>query len=293
MTTNEAASELTLLGTPGEIATEAASEAASEVTLPVTPAEVATEATSEAASEVTLPVTPGEVATEAASEVKLPATTSEAGGSMCYGSVTVRLLPQSPDDNAYFAPTDQARELVRKMPEDVRRTLLAPIEEGIIDKNSVLYFFDDLEKRKVAISAEDFVLLADATRRSQSFFDTVRDIIDTEVNVVPQSLINALSEISGDAEVYTSVTEEVAYEQTVPEYSSIDEIVEYKQTIPVPPVPLTRPPVNSSSNSEQSGGMTRRVFYSLLKHRRIVAGVLILFGLLLVSGAAVLVFVLR
>jgi hypothetical protein len=77
--------------------------------------------------------------------------------------VIVRLLPQSPDDNAYIAPTDRDRELVRKMPEDVRRTLLAPIEQGMIDKNSVLYFFDDLEKQKVAISAEDFVLLADAT----------------------------------------------------------------------------------------------------------------------------------
>lgn len=59
----------------------------------------------------------------------------------------------------YDASLNRAAEIVALMPISHRKTLLEPIEKGLIDSQSVFYLIDDKSNDQVPICAEDFVRL--------------------------------------------------------------------------------------------------------------------------------------
>ena len=79
--------------------------------------------------------------------------------SVSYGPVDVGLYYQN-GEHIKYASLDRAGEIVAHMPQSARRTLLAPIEQGLIDPHSVFYLIDDKCKGQIAICVEDFVQLA-------------------------------------------------------------------------------------------------------------------------------------
>jgi hypothetical protein len=73
--------------------------------------------------------------------------------------VSVGLYLQEGKDINY-ASLDRVDDIISHMPEKARRTLLAPIEQGLIDPQSVFYLIDDQRQGQIAVCVEDFVQLA-------------------------------------------------------------------------------------------------------------------------------------
>uniref|UniRef100_A0A914WFQ4 lysozyme n=1 Tax=Plectus sambesii TaxID=2011161 RepID=A0A914WFQ4_9BILA len=80
--------------------------------------------------------------------------------SVSYGTVDAGIFLQEGNEVKY-ASFDRAGEIVANMPDSARNTLLAPIQQGLIDAQSVFYLVDySNDGGQIAISVEDFVELA-------------------------------------------------------------------------------------------------------------------------------------
>ena len=79
--------------------------------------------------------------------------------SVSYGTLDIGLYAQKGRDIQY-ASLDRASDVVAQLPASARRTLLAPIEQRLIDPQSVFYLIDDKSGDQIAICVEDFRHLA-------------------------------------------------------------------------------------------------------------------------------------
>uniref|UniRef100_A0A914WFN1 Uncharacterized protein n=1 Tax=Plectus sambesii TaxID=2011161 RepID=A0A914WFN1_9BILA len=98
------------------------------------------------------------------------ASRSEPSASVTYRNVGAGLLyPQEKEIN--YASLDRARDLVAQMPSSVRETLLALIEQGLIDPQSVFNLIDDKSEHRTAICAEEFVRLASTCMSKETGYE--------------------------------------------------------------------------------------------------------------------------
>uniref|UniRef100_A0A914VXA1 Uncharacterized protein n=1 Tax=Plectus sambesii TaxID=2011161 RepID=A0A914VXA1_9BILA len=181
------------------------------------------------------------------------ASTSEPSVSVVYGTAYAGLFYQQGREINY-ASLDRAGELVAQMPSSARRTLLAPIEQGLIDPQSVFYLIDDKSENKIAICVEDFIHLTstcfsiesdDEQQQSSTVSSSEGD------TTVPPRLLDALLLKSEADKIYSSIDNEGSSgysshdDQMRSRFDSAASQASISSTLPI--LPLSRPPARSFS----------------------------------------------
>uniref|UniRef100_A0A914W074 Uncharacterized protein n=1 Tax=Plectus sambesii TaxID=2011161 RepID=A0A914W074_9BILA len=142
------------------------------------------------------------------------------------------------------------------MPSSARKTLLAPIEQGLIDPQSVFYLIDDKRENQIAICVEDFVHLAstcfsnESDNEQQHNSHGYRSEGDSSI---PPRLLDALLLQSEADEIYSSIDNESSSgylshdDRTRSSFDSATSQASISSTLPI--LPVSRPPARSPSAS--------------------------------------------
>uniref|UniRef100_A0A914WCP0 Uncharacterized protein n=1 Tax=Plectus sambesii TaxID=2011161 RepID=A0A914WCP0_9BILA len=176
--------------------------------------------------------------------------------SVIYGTAYAGLFYQQGKEINY-ASLDRAGELVAQMPSSARRTLLAPIEQGLIDPQSVFYLIDDKSENQIAICVEDFVHLASTCFSTESNYDREQSssfyFSEEGDSPIPPRLLDALLLQAEADEIYSSIDNEISScdsshdDQMLSRGDSATSQASISSTLPI--LPESRPPARSLSCS--------------------------------------------
>uniref|UniRef100_A0A914X9P8 C-type lectin domain-containing protein n=1 Tax=Plectus sambesii TaxID=2011161 RepID=A0A914X9P8_9BILA len=161
-----------------------------------------------------------------------------------YGSLDIGIFPQE-GQKIKYASLDRAGKVISQLPQAKRQILLAPIEQGLLDPQSVFYLIDDKSEGQIAICVEDFIQLASVFHADEETNDQKLEQMNDDV---PQIDVNA-------DKGYTSIEDDRSSG-----YSSHDDRCRSRgestlskgEVAYMPALPDSRPPAVSMSLSNSS-----------------------------------------
>lgn len=153
---------------------------------------------------------------------------------------------------------DRASEILSKMNEDDRYTLLAPIRQGLLDPKSVFYLKDISGTQEIAISVEDLLYLVDQQKSAGENVQLLLGPDDFIDDNVPTRLADAVRHMSvstqsGTESIYSVIDDGSSGYSSGPETrservnSDCTMVNSPSDSLFVPKLPSTRPPSSSLS----------------------------------------------